>query len=282
MKKTIFCLVASIGLFFTACDPVCDEHELSGSISADQLKTFCKVELVQENGVNVNRVRCTTNAPCNVVWSNGVESSTKPTCEFTLFGTGEQVVSCQALCGNGELISAEFPVTVDAMSDNYPVDPTWAILCGDGEKVWTWDDSEGGVWGNCGYMRTPINVWWNDLTAEGIADQMVGYSYPLDDSGDATMTFVLTGTKVIKSSGGQGRFTFKMYDKKDITFAIGKLSVTGDGILFPIRINSGDPGLIVNEYDIIQLDDDKMQLINAPEGTGDGGEATYWKFKAVK
>lgn len=290
MKNIALFIFVIVGLM-TSCDPICDEKDPGGSITAEQLKNYCTVTVDQENGVNINHIKVSTTAPCNVVWNNGVENKLVPTTDFTMLITGEQTVTCTAMNGDGSIVKAEFTVNIQEISKNYPVKEQWGLLCGTGTKTWKWDDSTGQCWGNCGYLSgtgTSMisgNSWWGAKASE-ITDQITKYKYSLDDcnNGNATMTLSLNGAKITKTSGGTGTFSFDMSSTTmdaggDGLWGIGKFTTTGDGILFPVQINTGT---VVSTLDIAALDKDHFVLTYAASGTGSWGEATFWRFKPAE
>ncbi len=105
------------------------------------------------------------------------------------------------------------------------------------------------------------------------------------------MTFKKDGT-FTKSSGGKGTFEFDAKNTLDLGGygegkTWGRLTVTGDGLLFPVRINAGTT---VNEFDVVYFDDTHLVLSypNYPKGTKNGDddaaswmEGTFWRFKKV-
>lgn len=292
MKKIVFLAMLAGALCMTSCDPAEDNTKNNTTaMTADQLQATVTVE--QQNGKNVNKVKVIANNPLPVQITNGVNTVASSSAELLLFGTGENTIIVSALNPDGTILSKEFTVNVDEMF--YDVPPQYALLCGSGEKTWGWDTSlNGNVWGNGGYLGTSAQAfvegdqnWWG-TTPEDIANQANDYGFDPADAGDATMTFVLMGTKIIKSSGATGTFSFDMSkttmsaNNTDL-WAIGKLYTTGGSILFPCKINSGDnPGNTLHEYDIMSLTEDKLILTYAPAGTAAWGEATWWRFKAIQ
>lgn len=159
--------------------------------------------------------------------------------------------------------------------------------------TWTWD-TDNGPWGNCGYEGFATggygsltgNAWW--VVDKGLQEQITKYKYGFADVENATMTFSADGT-LTKSTGGKGTFTFDGSKTGDIGGwnegkTKGRLTVTGDGILFPVRINAGS---VVNEFDVVYFDDGHLVLTypNYPkDGEGSEGswqEGTFWRFKKV-
>lgn len=165
--------------------------------------------------------------------------------------------------------------------------------------TWTWDlDNENGYWGNGGYgglayggsASLNSGKWW--CVSDGLDEQITKYGYGFADNEQATMTFKSDGT-FTKSSGGKGTYEFNAKNTADIAqFGEGKtwgrLSVSGDGLLFPVRINAGTT---VNEYDVAYFDDNHLVLVypNYPKGSKDADgndaaswmEGTFWRFKKV-
>lgn len=283
-------------VMLSACDPV-EENTYTNdqpTVTAEQLRSNSSVTVYQENGKNINYVHVHASVPAPVQWYNGVQYSANPTGDFLMLVTGEQTITVTAMNPDGSLVSVDYPVNIEELSPNHPVDPHWGMLCGTGSKDWTWDDTAGNVWGNCGnYSGVDGNLgtWWG-VTPADVAGQVEGYSYALNDAGtDATMTFSLAGTKITKSSGGTGTFSFDFTpagyvdnngntgDKADPNnlWAVGQLKTTGDGILFPVQINTGTR---VGQLNVNYVDNEKMVLTYASAGIGGWGEATFWRFKA--
>lgn len=169
------------------------------------------------------------------------------------------------------------------------------VLTDNEEATWTWEDAEGvACWGNGGYGGFVYGgagsltggQWWG-VAADGLAEQIANYNYGQADGQGATMTFTKDGL-IKKSSGGSGAFTYDVKTTGDIGGynegkTWGRLMTTGDGILFPVRINAGTT---TNEFDIVYFDDDHFVLSypNFPAG-GDNAswmEGTFWRFKKKK
>lgn len=175
------------------------------------------------------------------------------------------------------------------------------------EATWTWydenDDHGGRCWGNIGYGSfvssgavsldsAPDGSWWGVNTA-GLAEQIEGTGYAFNDGAGATMTFTSDGV-ITKSSGGNGTFSIDTNNTSDIGGynegkSLGRLTTTGDGILFAQRINAVDHADLpatVSEFDIVYISDDFLVLAAPNFFKASGGESwqecTYWRFKKVK
>ena len=278
MKNILLLSILAGAITFTSCDPVEDNPSSKlVSMTADQINATVTIE--QQGGKHVNKAKIVANNPLPVQITNGVNTIASSSGELLLFNTGENTIIVSVMNPDGTIVSKEITVNVDEMY--YEVAPQYALLCGSGEKVW----------GNGGYLAAPAQdfadtgngTWWG-TTADDIANQAKDYGFNPADAGNATMTFVLMGTKIIKSSGEAGTFSFDMSkitmsaDNTNL-WAVGKLYTTGESILFPCQINSGDK---IQEYDIMTLDENKLVLTYASPGTGSWGEATWWRFKAIE
>lgn len=304
--------MACLGLL-TACDPECDDKSLSQpTLTADQLKQYCSVTVDAENGKNINHVTTICKAPVSVIWTNGIQVVKSSDAEFKMLVTGQQNLTCTALNADGTTTSVDFPVNIEEISPNYPVEPQWAYLFGSGEKTWTWDTewrSDGGAWGNMGYqagsgesfVKDGNGVWWG-CDPDQLDGQMKHSDVGLvgEESRDAYMIFTLVGTKIQKykpdgtAIGDGGLISFDMtptYNGSDV-WSIGTLNVTARALLFPFQINSykddngniitGDKTLTPDKFQIMQLDDEHLKLVYTEASTGGWGEATWWAFKAKK
>ena len=190
-----------------------------------------------------------------------------------------------------------FPVTVEEAFD---VAPEWAIFCGTGEKVWTWDETQspaGRVWGNGAYKASLVPDWWGRTLAD------ISGELPGNDVG-ATMTFSASGAKLIKkrTDGIEevGTFSFDMSkvikagEAPGGQWSIGRLYTNQVTVLNGKQQNvPGAPPLY--EYEILKLNDNQIALgwatalkdgkvVSFDEARQNGAwsEAWYWFFKPVK
>ncbi len=180
-----------------------------------------------------------------------------------------------------------------------------ACLADYSTKTWTWDtDCYGGGWGNCGYAAQydddtdPIasGMWWacapEDLS--GQLQHTVSGETTGEEDPDAYMTFNLDTNKVTSYTADGTVIRTASFEITDWTdgskhladagnnyanYAKGYL-VTGEsgGILWPFMINAG--GVIVTQYEIVELNANHLHLTYAPEGQGQWAEGTWWAFTA--
>ena len=124
-------------------------------------------------------------------------------------------------------------------------------LCGTGSKSWTWDDQTGHVWGNMGYLSSAggaatvlsdggwwgYNCWWHSKSG-------FNYKYSFEMTLDLQLWRSLNGSSLTKSSVNRYiRLDMTKIKKKNgdgTNWSIGQLTTTGDGVLFPVQINTGN------------------------------------------
>lgn len=173
-------------------------------------------------------------------------------------------------------------------------------LTDNSEATWEWDNDNGQCWGNGGYGgfvyggagSVSGNTWWG-VPSSGLAEQITNYGYGFDDGEGQTMTFTSDGI-IKKSSGGSGGFSYDISITDDLGGykegkTLGRFYTTGDGILFPQRINAKDHSdlpAVINEFDIVYISDDNFVLaapsyFKSSEGQS-WQEGTFWRFKKVK
>lgn len=177
-------------------------------------------------------------------------------------------------------------------------------LTDNSEATWEWDDfnddPKGKCWGNAGYggfvyggaSSVNGNSWWA-TTSDKLESEISKYGYGFDDGFGQTMTFTSDGV-IKKSSGGNGGFSYDVSITEDLGGfnegkTMGRFYTTGDGILFPQRINASDhtdlPS-VLNEFDIVYISDENFVLA-APSFFKDKKEeswqeGTFWRFRKVK
>lgn len=114
MKK-IFLLFATVCTFF-ACDPVSEDISNGGHITADELKAMSTVTVdVAPDGKNGNVVSCTTSAPVNAKWSLGGKEFYANSA-WKKMKVGEHTVTLTGLCPDGTVVTADFPVKCEVIT----------------------------------------------------------------------------------------------------------------------------------------------------------------------
>ncbi len=263
-------------MMLAACDPAEDRDVMSGAITANDLQISATPVIVE--GKNSNYIELNSDGVgCLSSWDyvNGTTVSTKSTVQMVVGGTQDIVFS--GLNHDGTTITKTLTVQIDTLIN---VPEEWGLLCGSGEKTWVWDDTQAdGVWGNGGYKGNTSPGWWKVALAD-MNGQTAG------EGAGAEMVFAVKGSALTKKktdgSSVKGAFSFdmtaKMLDDAGAVWAKGKLTTKNVTVLSGKQPNGGNAP--VYEYDILNLDNDKMALSWPEPGAGSWGNAWFWMFKA--
>lgn len=282
--------MALIAGMMVSCDPM-TESDPGMSANLTEADLQARVTLTQ-TVAGQNKFTYTTTPALTVQILNPsggiLTTGTSGSFDLTPGGDETQTFTIRAINQDGSITSRQETFTITTYVD---VDPVWGYLCGDGEKVWTYDtELLGGCWGNLGYkaassaedfVTNKSGIWWT-CAPDGLTEQLekLGSRATGEESADAFMTFILSGTQIIKSTGSntinEGTFSFDMTASD--SWEIGKLRTSEGAILFPYMINGG--GYKPTEFDIMLVNDKNLVLTYAASGTAQWGEATFWAFKA--
>lgn len=267
-----------LGLLFLgiACDPIEDRMEMGNAITADQLQITATPVVV--DGKNSNKIVLDNKSPVLSSWDYGVGTTQRKTDTVLLVAEGENEILFTGLNPNGTKITKTIHVVVDELTFDVPLE--WGYLTDGSEKEWVWDDSQGGVWGNGGYMGNDAPAWWV-LPIGEIDGQAPG------EGEGAKMVFSLRGAQLskVKSNGDTetGSFSFDMNQIITLddgsVWAKGKLTTRGVTVLCGISPNEG--GAPVYEYDILVIDNERLVLSYPEPGVGPWGTAWFWVFRAA-
>ena len=115
MKKIFLMLVAICA--FAACDPTHEKINNGGHITVDELKAKTTVTVDQApSGKNGNVITCQTLASVNAKWSLGGKEFTNNFAKKKMkLGTHNVVLT--ALCADGTVLTAEYPITCEEITD---------------------------------------------------------------------------------------------------------------------------------------------------------------------
>ena len=115
MKKIFLMLVAICA--FAACDPTHEKINNGGHITIDELKAKTTVTVDQApSGKNGNVITCQTLASVNAKWSLGGKDFMNNFAKKKMkLGTHNVVLT--ALCADGTVLTAEYPVTCEEITD---------------------------------------------------------------------------------------------------------------------------------------------------------------------
>lgn len=275
--KTIFKInLLGIFLLVAACEPIEDRMEMGNAITAEQLQITATPVVV--DGKNSNKVVLDNKSPVLSSWDYGTGTTQRKTDTVLLVTEGQNEIIFTGLNPNGTTVTKAISVLVDELVFDVPLE--WGYLTGGSAREWVWDESQGGVWGNGGYMGNSEPAWWI-LPIGDIDGQAPG------EGVGAKMVFSLRGAQLskVKSNGDTetGAFSFDMSKTITLddgsTWAKGKLTTRGVTVLCGISPNEG--GAPVYEYDILILDNERMILSYPEPGVGPWGTAWFWVFKAV-
>jgi len=279
-------VIAVIGVMsFVSCDPVNDREVMKGNVTEADVKAKVTVEAVVMEGKKSNYIHVNSDglAPCVTSFKHGLGTFVGTNGTFQAFvvpGTFDVYVN--VLNADGTMLPPiAFPVTVE---ECFNVAPEWALFCGDGERVWTWDSSQNWVWGNGGYLADTHPNWWG-LPPADINTQ----SNATNEGAGAKMTLSADGATLTKTksdgSSVAGTFNFDMSKTKvsaadGSTWSIGKFYTTSVTVLCGKAQNQGEGP--VYEYDIISLDNQHMVLAWSETGDDQGawGGCWFWMFQS--
>ena len=115
MKKIFLMFVAICA--FAACDPTHEKINNGGHITVDELKAKTTVTVDQApSGKNGNVITCQTLASVNAKWSLGGKEFTNNFAKKKMkLGTHNVVLT--ALCADGTVLTAEYPITCEEITD---------------------------------------------------------------------------------------------------------------------------------------------------------------------
>ncbi|WP_346859394.1 hypothetical protein [uncultured Draconibacterium sp.] len=276
MKKSIIYSLIILMAAFYACDPIENRDSNDLPIGADELEVSATPVVV--NGVNSNKVVLKNMSPVNSEWNYGIGITRKSVDTVLMVVTGPSTISFTGLNPDGSYVTKDISVTVDELT--FPVPPQWGLLCGSGSKTWVWDETASSVWGNGGYLGCTAPCWWtNDKASMDSNDP--------DFGSNGSLTFSISGASLVKSneSGSNqvsGSFSFDMSKTTDDgnggLWAVGKLNTKNVTVLAGKAPNNGDAPIY--EYDILQLDEDKLYLGWPEPGQGAWGTAWFWMYRA--
>jgi len=115
MKKIFLMFVAICA--FAACDPTHEKINNGGHITIDELKAKTTVTVDQApSGKNGNVITCQTLASVNAKWSLGGKEFMNNFAQKKMkLGTHNVVLT--ALCADGTVLTAEYPITCEEITD---------------------------------------------------------------------------------------------------------------------------------------------------------------------
>jgi hypothetical protein len=289
MKQYILTFLVFVAAL-TACEPVVDSYPLGKIYTAEQLDISASPIVV--GGKQSNKIVLENHTPVLGEWNYGVGVSRLPVDTILILRRGEVNITFNALNADGSQVSKTLSVIVEELS--FAVPPEWEYLCGpEGEKSWTWDETYEAVWTESGYRGdfTPDDPewWWWPVTPAELDDEYFDPGY----GEGASMTFAIIDRTAFSRTTGDGSgqesgsFSLNMnkvtytYDDERV-WAKGKLSLSGTTVLCgKIPVNDYERMETVYEFDIIELNADRLVLAAAASGSAPWEPAYFWIFKPL-
>jgi len=281
MKKiTGLFLIVVAAMAFVSCEPVENRNVMKGTVTDAEISQYVSVTNKIINGKKSNYLIFKSeglNALTSFKHGLGTYVGTNAEVQaYVIPGSFDVVVT--VLNPDGSSVLKTYPVIVE---ETFDVAPEWAILCGTGEKAWTWSLDE---------STEPYGM--GDATAAGPDWWCPDIKGNIEGPG-ASMTFAVEGAAFIKNktdgSEDRGIFGFDM-SKTFPNFSsrsMGQLTTS-----IPVLVGQttgantgrGPSGKDVLVYEIIKLTNDRLFLMQlessaAPDIEG-WGQATWWMFKA--
>ena len=274
-----------------ACDPAIDEVDPKAFYSESDLASSVEISQPFADYPDVLSFKTSPAKFIQILDENGGVVASGTACDSFKVAPGVPGnFTIQGLSQDGKTVSATKTITISKYTN---VPKSWYKITGNTEGVysnsaeWVWDqESNGGCWGNGGYRGgsgDPANVpgkWWGATIADfpGQLQHAVGGALTGEESADAKM--VIAGATITKYSGDGKVLASGAFSIKDVAgddFKVADLKTSNNTVLWPYRINGG--GEYVNNFEVTFLNENYMQLIYAPAGTGSWSECTWWEFK---
>lgn len=289
MKKKYITWMGScfLALAMSAClEPAVDDDSLGGMMTAEEIAAGLEVRGITEGSNKV--IIKNNNMGVGGMWDYLVGISTAQ-CDTVLIPfLGEQTLKFYATCGGGQVI-VEKKVQIDVI--DHPLDPSWAMLAGEGTegKTWVWNSTypagSWGCWGAGGYGWSATGPNWscmgigesNWLTT---VDPNEYITFDLNGGANATL-HKADGTEV------KGSFEFKMTTSADKA-ALGWVgTLTLKGTTLPCGYSFYNGTASTGTYDIAVFNEDELILIEPDPGAilcdpNWASCSTHWCFAAKK
>ena len=102
---------------FAACDPTHEDISNAGHITIDELKAKTTVTVDKAaSGLNGNCITCQTSAPVNAKW-DFAGKELLGNYAWKKMKLGDHVVTLTALCPDGTVLTAEYPISCQEITD---------------------------------------------------------------------------------------------------------------------------------------------------------------------
>lgn len=290
------CLLATVSM--TSClDASVDNDSLGSMVPAEEIAANLEVHGITPGSNKV--IIKNNNMGVGGMWDYLVGVTTAQRDTVLIPFLGEQTLKFHATCGGGQVV-VEKTVQIDVI--DYPLDPSWAMLAGEGVegKTWVWDSNPGrgswGCYGAGGYGWSADVPNWGCTPIGGTSDAGVAVSdkeyitFDLNGGANATL-HKADGTEV------KGSFAFSMgtsADKAALKPSFRDGTPTGQGwvgtltlkgVSLPSGFNYYSGAASRGTYDIAVFSDNEMVLIEPDAGAvlcdpNWSSVSTHWCFVA--
>lgn len=290
------CLLATVSM--TSClDASVDNDSLGSMVPAEEIAANLEVHGITPGSNKV--IIKNNNMGVGGMWDYLVGVTTAQRDTVLIPFLGEQTLKFHATCGGGQVV-VEKTVQIDVI--DYPLDPSWAMLAGEGVegKTWVWDSNPGrgswGCYGAGGYGWSADVPNWGCTPIGGTSDAGVAVSdkeyitFDLNGGANATL-HKADGTEV------KGSFAFSMGTSADKaalkpSFRDGTPTDQGwvgtltlKGVSLPSGFNYYSGAASRGTYDIAVFSDNEMVLIEPDAGAvlcdpNWSSVSTHWCFVA--
>ncbi len=272
-KKLIYSLLVLFGIAFVSCEPIEDRDSIGNSITAEQLNISATPLML--NGKRSNKIVLENHSPVLSFWDFGTGNTRKQSDSILMVIPGEHEIMFTGYNPDGSAITKALNVTVDELT--FAVPPQYGLLCGSGTKTWTWRTTSS-TFGNGGYLSDKGPAWWVLKVGD------LGSVAPAGEGLGASFTLTLSGSKMIKNradgTSATGKFELDLTKKLNQAgstnlWSMGKLKTT---VTVPCGILTNQGKKEVLEYDIVQLEENKLVLACPEPGAGAWGSCWFWVF----
>ena len=276
MLKKIYVSMALVAGLMVSCDPMTEgEVEIAPNLTAEQLQS--RVMLTQTTA-GQNKFTFQTNPTLTVQVLDQDGSILATGTEGSIIGVPPLTkLTVRAMNQDGTIVSYTNEVTINEYVD---VPTIYRQLFGPeySTRTWVWDTEASNYWGNGGYMSDSAPGWWKLPEHGSLDDQCVNKGYPDDTVEKGWMKFTLAGKKVEMSRGETGQISWDLSAIAKEGWDVGTLTFKGTVPLLGVQPNAGDAREY--NYHILKSDADHLYLCAPEAGSGEGGTAWFWMFKA--
>lgn len=275
MKKILFA-APLLALFFAACDPMVDEVEKDGNVTAEELTNSFTISAKSEG--NNNLIFNLSPARYVKVYDASTDAcvamGTAPACQVVPPARSIDFY-VTTINHDGSITKSDTKsVNVSEFTD---LPTIYNDVFGDGQggfgtTTWTWDDRLSRYWGNGSWGGDTGPSWWGAPDQADIDEQAAGKGLP-DDGVGAWFSLNLSG---VNTSRGEKGTVIVTADQDVAGWGVGTMKFNGTVPLLGVLPNDGNQRCYT--YQIIKADGDHLVLA-AP--SSNGYEGWFFCYKKI-